>query len=67
MKEVYDKTAIRFGFWDNWKSKSLSKCYQSQPSATVENTNETKTALVETLITPNITHSEFNNSLLFCF
>lgn len=41
--------------------------YKPPPSATVDNANETKRALVKNVIISNMTNSESNNCLFFLF
>ena len=39
---MYNKTIIRFGFCDIRNNQGLGKCYQSQPSASADNTYKLK-------------------------
>lgn len=63
-KTMYDKTIIDLVFRITGVEKVLIRSYKPPPSATVDNANETKRALIENVIIPNITNSESNNCLI---
>ena len=55
-KTMYNKTIIRFVFYDIRKNQGLPKCCQPRPSARL-------ITLTSTLIIPDITKTESNNCL----
>ena len=54
---MYEKTIIRFGFWNILNNEGLDKCYQPQPSAQL-------ITLTSTLIIPDITKTSSNNNII---
>ena len=58
---MYNKTIIRFFFFDIRNNQGLGKRYQPRPSAPLA----TLTTLTSALINPDITKTSANNSLKF--
>ena len=54
-RTMYNKTIIRFGFYDILNNQSLGKCYQPRPSVRL-------TTLTLTLIIPDITKTSSTNN-----
>ena len=55
---MYNKTIIRFGFFDILNNQGVGKCYQPRPSARL-------VTVTLNLIIPDITEISSNNYLIF--